>query len=113
MPSRKRLQDEAEHAGRHQLRDDDEEIEDAHVQAHGLGRHDCRRQWRKGIDRIEAHAKPTPTIDSSSQWDRDEQQRMTSAECRRARRLIRWVHRRPSVRTMKGSTIAASAAKPL
>ena len=65
-----------------------------------------------GNDRIDAQAKPTPTIDSSSQCG----SRMNISETRPAapsHRLTRWLQRRPIARTIGGISTAASAAKPL
>src|SRR5690606_24631283 len=65
-----------------------------------------------GSDRIEAHAKPTPTIDSSSHCGS-----RTNAIDSRPRppshRLSMWLPRSPMRRASHGIAIAASAAKPL
>ncbi len=65
-----------------------------------------------GSDRIEAQAKPTPSIDSSNHCG----SRMTSIDNKPAapsHRLHRWLQRKPIARTSSGITTAANAANPL
>ena len=73
-----RLQQEAEQAGGDQLRDHDEEVEDAHVDAH-LPRRHAAGSSAYGSDRIDAQAKPTPTIEKQQPLRIADQQEATAA----------------------------------
>ena len=65
-----------------------------------------------GSESTEAHAKPTPSIASSNQFG-SRMTRKDSSAAPPSHTLMRWVRRRPSLRTINGMTVAASAANPL
>ncbi len=101
-------------ARRDELRDDDEEIEDAHVHAHlrvpaalSGEQRVGQRQYRGPGEADADHRQRQPVPDRGRAYMTD------TVPGRPSARLTRWRTRRPRRRAISGISSAASAAKPL